>query len=293
MTLKTIRRSTALAALALSTLAVGSAAADTPAVADPTAQNVTAYGTTAAWSREAADGYHLVVAQGGSVADAPVAASSTPYDPDLGPTATNGRTIVYARGGDLYRYDVGAAAEQKLTALSSSATEIAPSFFKDRIVFSRTTGKRPGTYLLRPKRKLTRIFKTVALETDVAETRIIGRYGKGAKSIIRIMNMVADDVKIVARAKTGQRVASPTLTRFNGIWLRVGTTATSVEQVGVNAHRGLAPRVGDRTLPGQVGSLASFAIPTLYTNETGVQRIDPKLKFSPVPTTSPVETAGR
>ncbi|HEV2774847.1 MAG TPA: hypothetical protein VGV90_04580 [Solirubrobacteraceae bacterium] len=277
--LKTISRSAALAALALATLGAGSAAADATINPDPTAQHVTAYGTTAAWSRKAADGYHLVVAHGGIVADAPVPASPTPYDPDLGPTKANGRAIVYARGGDLYRYDVGAAAEQKLAALSSSAREIAPSIFKDTIVFSRTTGKNPGTYVLRPKRKLTRVFRTVALETDVAETRIIGRYGKGTKSIIRIMNMTADDVKIVARARTGQRVTSPTLTRFNGIWLRVGRTASTVEQVGVNAHRGLDVLRADRTLPGRVSSLASFRIPTLYTNEAGVQRIDPKLKM--------------
>ena len=282
MTLKIINRPAVLAALALGTvgtLGVGSAAAATTVASAPTAQNVTAYGTTAAWSRQAADGYRLVVAQGGAAGDAPVPASSSPYDPDIGPTSANGRTIVYARDGDLYRYDVGAAAEQKLTALSSSATETAPSYFKDTIVFSRTTGRNPGTYILRPKRKLTRLFKTVARETDVAETRVIGRYGKGGKSIIRIMNMVADDVKIVARAKAGQRVASPTLTRFNGIWLRVGATSSTVEQVGVNAHRGLEPRVADRTLAGQVTSLASYRIPTLYTNEAGVQRIDPKLRF--------------
>jgi hypothetical protein len=273
----------------LGTLGAGSAVADITAVADPTAQNVTTYGTTAAWSRKAADGYHLVVAQGApnldvaqgaTVADAPVPASPTPYDPDLGPTNEGGRAIVYARDGDLYRYDVGAAAEQKLTALSSSANEIAPSFFKDRIVFSRTNGKRPGTYLVRPERRITRIFRTVALETDVAETRIIGRYGKGSTSIIRILNMNASNVRIVTRAKAAERVASPTLTRFNGIWLRVGADETAVEQVGVNSHRGLDIRTADRTLPGQVSSLASFGIPKLYTNEAGVQRIDPKLKLS-------------
>jgi hypothetical protein len=277
--LRTLTRGATLAALALGTLGAGGAVADSSAVADPTAQNVTAYGSTAAWSRKAADGYHLVVAQGATVADAPVPAASAPYDPDLGPTKANGRAIVYARDGDLYRYDVGAAAEQKLTALSSSATEIAPSIFKDTIVFSRTTGRRPGTYVLRPKRKLTRVFRTVALETDVAETRIIGRYGKGTKSIIRIMNMVADDVTIVARAKTEQRVTSPTLTRFNGIWLRVGATSSTVETVGVNAHRGLDVKTADRTLPGQVGSLASYKIPTLFTDAAGVQRITPKLRF--------------
>ncbi len=48
--------------------------------------------------------------------------------------------------------------------------------------------QRHGTYVLRPKRKLTRVFRTVALETD--------------------------------------------------IWQRVGRWSSSVEQVGVNAHRG-------------------------------------------------------
>ena len=205
--------------------------------------------------------------------------SPKPYDPDLGPTKANGRTVVYARGGDLYRYDVGAAAEQKLTSLSSTATETAPSFFKDTIVFSRTNGKSPGTYLLRPGKKLVRLYKTVALETDVAATRIIGRYGKADKSIVRILNMNADDVKIVARAKSGQRVTSPTLTRFNGFWLRAKSGGSAVEQVGVNAHRGLDVNLADRELPAGTSSLATTNIPTLYTNDAGVQSIAPKLRF--------------
>ncbi len=272
--------SSALAAVAACAIAAAPAAADTTVIADPTAQNVTAYGSTAAWSRKAADGYRLVVSSGGTVADAPVPASTTPYDPDLGPTTTNGRAIVYARGGDLYRYDVGTAAERRLTALSSAAREAAPSIFKDTIVFSRTTGSRRGLYILRPKRKLTRLLRTVAAETDVAATRVIGRFGSGSRSIIRILNMNADDVKIVARAKQDQRMASPTLTRFNGIWLRVGATQSTVEQTGVNAHRGLAVRTSDRPLPGRVTSLASYRIPTLYTNDGGVVRIDPKLRMS-------------
>jgi hypothetical protein len=268
-----------LLATAASALGAGTAAADSTVVPDPTARNVTAYGTTAAWSRRAADGHHLVVARGGAVADAPVPASSRPYDPDLGPTKANGRAIVYARGGDLYRYDVGAAAERRLAALSSGATESAPSFFRDTIVFSRTTGARKGLYIKRPGRALVRLFRTVAAETDVAQTRVIGRFGEGARSIIRILNMNASDVKIVARAKTEQRMAGPTLTRFNGIWLRVGATRSTVEQVGVNAHRGLDVLTADRPLPGQVDSLATYRIPLLYTNAAGVQRIAPKLRF--------------
>lgn len=279
MIIKTINRAGVLAVLALATVGAGSVAADTTVVADPSAENVTSYGATAAWSRKAADGYRLVVARAGVVADAPVPPSTAPYDPDLGPTRANGRAIVYARGGDLYRYDIGAVAERKLTSLSTSAREVAPSFFKGTVVFARTSGKRTGTYLSRPGRRLTRVFRTVALETDVSETRIIGRYGRATRSIVRLMNMNADDVKIVARAKAGQRLASPTLTRFNGIWLRIGRTSSTAEQVGVNAHRGLEVRTADRALPGQVGSLASYRIATMYTNERGVQRIDPKLKM--------------
>ncbi|MEJ7798506.1 MAG: hypothetical protein WKF48_08825 [Solirubrobacteraceae bacterium] len=279
MSLKILSLRAALVATAVSAAGAVPAVADVPVAADPTAQNVTAYAATAAWSRKASDGYRLVVAHGGAVADAPVPASSTPYDADLGPTTANGRTIVYARGGDLYRYDIGAQAEQKLTALSSSATETAPSFFKDRIVFSRSTGKRKGLYLLRPGRPLTRVFRTVAAETDIAETRIIGRFGKGSRSIIRILNMNASQVRIVTRAKTGQRVSSPTLTRFNGIWLRIGATQSTVEQVGVNGHRGLDVLTADRPLLGRVDSLASYKIPTLYTNRTAVQRIAPKLRM--------------
>jgi len=280
----TIRTAGAAAGLLLA-LGAGAAApagADTAVSSDPTVQNVTSYGTTAAWSRKADDGtYRLVVRAGGVIADAPVPASSAPYDPDLGPTKANGRTVVYARGGDLYRYDVGAAAEQKLTALSSSkATEAAPSFFKDIVVFSRTGGRQAGLYIKRPGRPVVRLFRKAAAETDVAQTRVVGRFGEDTHSIIRVLNLRGDDVRIVARAATEQRVASPTLTRFNAYWLRVMSTGTGVETVGVNAHRGLTVRKADRLLDGQVDSLSTSRIPYLYAGAAGVQQIDPKLRFS-------------
>src|SRR3954451_22278903 len=172
-----LRPSAALsAALILGAVAAPAASADTLLVADPSASNISVYGSTAAWSRKAGDGtYRLVVRDGGQVADAPVPASSRPYDPDLGPTSGNGRVVVYARGGDLYRYDVGAGAEQKITALSSKATERAPSFYKDAIAFARSDGSRPGWYLARPGRALTRLTKDAPVETDLAATRVAAR----------------------------------------------------------------------------------------------------------------------
>jgi len=64
-----------------------------------TAAILAAYGETAAWSRRAADGTHrLVVTDAAGVpADAAVRSCSVPFDPDLGPTRTNGRLVVYSR----------------------------------------------------------------------------------------------------------------------------------------------------------------------------------------------------
>lgn len=161
---------------------------------------------------------------------------------------------------------------------SSSANEIAPSIFKDTVVFSRTNGRSPGTYILRPKRKPTRLFKTTALETDVAETRVIGRYGREVDHPHPRPERRGREDRRAGEDRAAR--PSPTLTRFNGIWLRARATSATVEQVGVNAHRGLDVLTADRTLPGKVGSLGSYAIPTLYTNAAGVQKIAPKLRFS-------------
>ena len=265
-------------ALIATAMAPSAASADSVLAADPSASNITVYGSTAAWSRKADDGtYRLVVRDGGQVADAPVPPSSRPYDPDLGPTSANGRVVVYARGGDLYRYDVGAAGEQRITALSSKAEESAPSFYKDAITFARPG----GWYLARPGRRLARLSKDVPRETDLAATRVTARFGTAARSIIRQSNYTGTDLRTIARAKAGEKVSSPTLTRFNVYWIRdlAGTAQAQAEYVGVNAHRGLTPRVADRRFA-TATSMATTNIPVLYTSAQGVMTVDPKLRFS-------------
>jgi hypothetical protein len=189
--------------------------------------------------------------------------------------------VVYARGGDLYRYDVGAAAEQKIAALSTRATEAAPSFFKDAVAFARTDGSRPGWYLARPGRPLTRLSRDVPVETDLAATRVAARFGTASRSLLRQSNYTGRDIRTIARAKAGEKVSSPTLTRFNVYWLRdlAGTAQAQAEYVGVNAHRGLSPRVADRRFASAT-SLATTNIPVLYTSAKGVITVDPKLRFS-------------
>src|SRR3954447_9568571 len=278
-----IRLSAALgAALIAGVIAVPAASADSVLVADPSASNVTVYGSTAAWSRKADDGtYRLVIGDGGQVADAPVPPSSRPYDPDLGPTSRNGRVVVYARDGDLYGYEIGTPAEHEIRALSSRATEAAASFYKDAVAFARTNGSPPGWYLARPGRPLTRLSRDVAVETDLAATRVAARFGTASRSLLRQSNYNGKDIRTIARAKAGEKLSNPTLTRFNVYWLRdlAGTAAAQAEYVGVNAHRGLTPRVADRRFASAT-SLATTNIPALYTSAQGVMTVEPKLRFS-------------
>ena len=254
--------------------------ADSVVAADPTAANVTAYGATSAWSRRADDGtYRLVIRAGRVIADAPVPSSPVPFDPDLGPTSDNRRVIVYARGGDLYRFDVGASGEQRIANLSSrSATERAPSFFKDRIAFAREGGSKPGWYLYRPGRALKRLTRVVPTETDLADTRVTAKFG----GIVRLSNYGGDEITRVAEARSGEALAAPTLSRFNVYWVRLarGRGSSVAERVGVNAHRGLQSLRATRRFDGRVTSMASTNEPALYTDARGVVAIEPHLRFA-------------
>ena len=211
MSHKSLSLAAALASAAISAIGAGPAAADTTVAADPTAQNVTAYGSTAAWSRKAADGYHLVVAHGGvdrrRAGAGLVARPTTPTSARRRPTAARSSTPAAAT---CTATTSARRAEQKLTALSSSATESAPSFFKETIVFSRTTGKNTGHVHQAPDAHADAPVQDRRAETDVAETRVIGRYGVGSKSIIRILNMNADNVP---HRRRGPRPASASRAR--------------------------------------------------------------------------------
>lgn len=293
-----------LAGLALALTTTGAlgtpALADSVLSADRTAQNVTAYGSTAAWSRKAADGtYRLVVRTAGAASDANVAASPNPFDPDLGPGPENERIVVYSRcasgsatrGCDVYAYDVATRTETKVRAISGARTsEAAPSYFKGNVAFARRGNGRDGLYLYRPGRGTRRISSRTPAETDIAATRVAWLHapsGESRPTFVRLANYRGDEQRTVARGQlggdgSGSRLTGPTLSRFNVHWARVSslTETSRVQIVGVNAHRGLAVKTADRTLPGLVTSLAVTNIPSLYTNATGVHQIEPKLRFS-------------
>jgi hypothetical protein len=291
-----LRRLFATLLLALLALPAPSMA-DTQLVADTTASDVSSYGATFVWSRQVADGsYRLVGHAGNLTADLPVAGAPVPFDADVGPLrGTQNRVAVYSRcagssatqGCDVYLYDFVTRSERKLAAISRPGTsEIAPSFFKGAVAFTRRGGSRPGLYLYRPGRGAKRLTRRLASETDLAETRVVSAHVTGGRSLVRVTNYRGDDARIVARgtvngAGEGTSVGNPVATRFNAFWLRTNTVEESavVQRTGYNAHRQLAILTAKRELDDDVDSFAGYKIPQLYIDRLGVNRIEPKLAF--------------
>ena len=282
------------ATLAGGLIAAAPAAADTVVVADPTAQNVTAYASTSAWSRQAADGSHRLVVRdaAGVTADASIGPSSVPFDPDLGPTKTNGRLVVYSRcltgsatrGCDLYSYDVAARVERRMAASSVSRSEIAPSYFKGVLAFGRT-GSRGGLFIARAGHGVQRIWSRVADQTDLSATRVIARGG----GTIRVSYRDGSRARNVARTQGGEEavtvVSNPVLARYRAFWLvssrelaDPGPASSIVETVSVRSRSRNVRRV-DRAFAGAVNgfALGSRSVPQLTSGAAGIAAIDPPL----------------
>jgi hypothetical protein len=294
---------TLLAAGAAGLLSSAPASADTVTVADATAQNVTAYASTSAWSRRDADGrYRLVVATASAAPhDAPVRSSSVPFDPDLGPTKTNGRVVIYSRCAegsatkacDVYEYDVGARVERKVGAVSGRATsEIGPSYFKGTIAFGRT-GTRGGLFVKRPGKATRRIWSKVADQTDLSATKVIAR-GGGPGGVIRYSGLDGLHARNVGEGQRGEEaeslVASPVLTRYRAFWLAQSGElkqleeglphSAIVETVSVRSAKRVVRFVERPLAPGADAiAVGSHQVPELFSGPAGISRIDPPLVF--------------
>jgi len=270
------------------------AVADTVLVADPTVRNVTAYGVTAAWSRRAADGTHrLVVTNAAGVpADAAVRSSSVPFDPDLGPTRTNGRLVVYSRcktgsatrGCDVYGYDVATRAERRLAVSSRTRSEVGPSFFKGTLAFGRT-GSRGGLYVAPDRRPARRLWSGVTDQTDLSPTRVIASNA----ATVRISQPGGDHARTLRRGTRGEEaetvVSSPVLARYRAFWLVTSRELASpdparsiVETVSVRSAARRVGRVG-RPFAGAVNgfALGSASVPELTSGATGISQVVPLL----------------
>jgi dipeptidyl aminopeptidase/acylaminoacyl peptidase len=290
---------TLLAALAASLLSSAPAGADTILVADHSARNITSYASTSAWSRRANDGTYRLVVMGpsGVPADAAVRPSSVPFDPDLGPTSSGGRGVVYSRclagsttrSCDVYLYDVGAGTEHKVAAVSGRHTsEIAPSYFKGAVAFTRTSG---GLFVYRPGKGSKQILKSAgAVETDLSATRVIARVnGEGGASEIRVSSTTGRHARFLESGAAGEEsdlvVTSPILTRYRAFWLRaeIPTGQDPMATVSTVSLRSATAKVqfGKRRLdPGADAiALGPASTPRLYSGSAGISLLDPPLQL--------------
>jgi hypothetical protein len=290
-----------LLALSPALLASTPASADSVIAADPTALNVSAFGTTSTWSRRAADAsYRLVVMGAPRVAkDASVRSASVPFDPDVGPTTGGRPYVVYSRcrvpatgrGCDIYGYDVGKRSERKLAAVSDPVrSEVAPSYFKGAIAFSRN-GARRGLYVAAAGRRPRRIATSGASETDLSATHVISVH-----EYITVRRRDGSHAREFDQNYGGEEAFSaaysPVLSRDRAFWIdgggeygmhdqgepwmvRVGTV--SVHSDASSAEYGDHPFLQNdmRTI-----ALGPSGMPELYCGDSGVALINPLLTFA-------------
>lgn len=163
----TFRTALAAAALAVAVAAPAASAADVALEQRPS--TVASYQGILAWSHydSASDRYQLMIQRPGEAAAvAPVPDSVAPFDVDLGGSRSGAPTAVYTRcttpgsapgakdanprpgsGCDIYRYTLGATAEEHLTQISSpTADERQPTVSRGEIAFIRRERGSGRTY---------------------------------------------------------------------------------------------------------------------------------------------------
>jgi len=161
MSLHPVRATFAAAALAATLVGPAAAlAAPTPIALEQRPSTVTSYEGILAWSHydSGGDRYQLMIQQPGqAAAKAPVPDSRRPFYVDLGGNRSGAPTAVYTRcdtpgaapgtkdsnprpgsGCDIYRYTLGAGAEEHLTQISAPrADERQPTIARGQIAFIR------------------------------------------------------------------------------------------------------------------------------------------------------------
>jgi hypothetical protein len=281
--------------------------ADVALTQDPTATNLSWGNFTLAWSRQAPDGTGRLVgcdlrkpAAGlpppVCPRDWPVPPSNSLFDPDVeaSPIFTS---IVYTRCGfggrncDIFK--ANSRREQKVAGASSArCSEFAPSLWQRRIVFGRS-GPRGcrGLYIARPGGSVKRLDSRVPADTDVWGSRAAFLYIPASKSStteIRLVATAGGRSRLLV-AGPGQedvrsRVSNPVLRGRFLYWLEHDLRRNQFLVGRTRGHRRSVIQFSDRTLPGDVDSVAlgegPHRVRTYYTNGMGVFRASPSLRFS-------------
>ena len=268
-----------LAAAALALLLPPAAQADTLVQATPEgSQNLTAGGGYMAWAQPkqpAGSGFRLVVREPDDTVTTPqIPVFEDVPDPAIGSDQfgfPRALLLVYARGGDVYSYDLRTKIERKVTQLSSRAVERTPVVEYGRWQFVRVNGSRPGVYAWSAQSGLRRITRDTPRELAGNGSRVA--YPRGNSIVIRRISGRGRPAVV----RTTGRPRSIVLARYRASWL-VGDEAFKTSSFGgsgrpeaaSSADKGARPLTGANSIAFGRGDLVQ-----LMLDREGVKRLNP------------------
>jgi hypothetical protein len=276
-------------------------AADEELSKDNTASNLSALDPLTVWSRQASDGkYRLVIKERVTTLlsqpaprDLPIKPADSPFDPDIGKSASGVLLVVYTRCAgvlgrncDVYQFD--GQRERKVKGASGSrCSEFAPSIWKGAVAFGRSgPGSCKGLYVKAERGGALRLDPAIPADTDIRAGKVAYLLApSGRKSAIRVFTIRRGTSRAVITGITQEgertRVRSPVFSGRYLYWLLddLRRNYTTVGRSRGTAHSAL--EWINRSLPGLIDSIAFEGKRLSYINRSGVyEATDPVPKFS-------------
>jgi hypothetical protein len=263
-----------LAAAAL--VAATPAHADTLLAAEPGARHLAAAGGYMAWSVPDGERWRLRVrAPDGTVSTPRIPSFRRPARPAIGSTSYDFERrllLVYARRGDVYRYDLRSGGRQRRVRSVSSRVyrESAPSVNLGHWTFVRRSGARPGLYHASPSQPAHRIAHALPREAVNNASRVA--YPWRGNVIVR---------RLSGKGRTyffeGPGARSVGLTRYRVAWLSGDDVFQTTRLAGSGGPHDPEVREGARPLAGVRSIAFGGGQIAYYLDAEGVKTVEPRL----------------
>ena len=200
--------------------------------------------------------------------------------------------VVYSRcsgtsaiaGCDVYRYDLVAGTEAKVTAISTAAaSETAPSVRSGQWSFVRrgAGASRPGVYVYTPRGGARRLSSVLARETVLSASRVAYAYNSSRGGGVAVRRLSGEGGVVLAT--TGEAAVPSSLvgTRYKFGWLLPAADAgvsvnwTSRLSGGTTS---VTVRSGKRELSDSTNSITTNDhVPDKYLDDAGISTLSPAL----------------
>jgi hypothetical protein len=217
-------------------------------------------------------------------------------DPSIGSDrfGASGRRlyVVYSRcsgtsaiaGCDVYRYDLAAGTEAKVTAISTAAaSETAPSVRSGQWSFVRrgAGASRPGVYVYTPRGGARRLSSVLARETVLSASRVAYAYNSSRGGGVAVRRLSGEGGVVLAT--TGEPAVPSSLvgTRYKFGWLLpAGNAGVSVDWTSrlSGGTTSVTVQSGKRKLPASTNSITTNDhVPDKYLDDAGISTLSPLL----------------